>query len=180
MHEVKGLRAEDILAVDAMGCVTGMSRRYGYAPCGERAIALEPAGKGKRLCLIGVLSLEGFLGGLEVDGSVKGDVCEVFVEQVLTPHLGPGKLVLLDNVAFHRRESIRELIEAHGATVKFLPAYSPEFNPIEACWSKVKARVKQKAARTIDALQAAITDAIQHVTRQDAEGWFRHAGYQVQ
>ena len=88
--------------------------------------------------------------------------------------------VILDNISFHRRESIRDLIEAQGAQVKFLPAYSPEFNPIEECWSKLKAWIRKGAARTVEALQAGITDAIQHVTSKDAEGWFRHAGYQVQ
>lgn len=127
---------------------------------------------------MGALSVEGVLGGLEVDGTVTGDVFEVFVEHVLGPYLRPGKLGLLDNMSFHRRESIRELIEAQGATMKFLPAYSPEFNPIEECWSKVKAGLRKKAARTVPALQDALTEAIHQVTRGDAEGWFRHAGYQ--
>lgn len=177
---MKELQAEDLIAVDEMGCLTGMSRPYGYAPRGDRAVSYEPGGKGTRLSLIGALSMEGFLGGLEVEGTVNGDVFEVFVEQVVVPHLGPGKLVLLDNIAFHRRDSIRELIEAQGARVKFLPAYSPEFNPIEECWSTLKAWIRKKAARTVEALQEAITEAIQQVTSNNAEGWFRHAGYQVQ
>ena len=111
-------------------------------------------------------------------GSINGDVCEAFIEQVVVPHLRPGKVVLLDNIPFHHRESIRELVETQGATLKFLPAYSPEFNPIEECWSKLKAWLRRKAARTVPALQEAITEAIHQVTRSDAEGWFRHAGYQ--
>lgn len=174
----KTLRREDIITVDEMGCVTGMSRTYGYAPWGKRAVSYEPGRKGCRLSLIGALSSEGFLGGLEIEGSVNGDVFEAFVEQILVPQLRPGKVVIWDNVGFHRRESLRELIEAHGATVKFLPAYSPELNPIEACWSKLKAWLRKQAARTINALQEAITEAIQQVTLQDIEGWFRHAGYQ--
>lgn len=161
-----------------MGCVTGMSRTYGYAPRGERAVSYEPGGKGTRLSLIGALSVEGFLGGLELEGTVNGDVFEAFVEQVLVPQPRPGKVVIWDNVSFHRRESLQDLIEAHGAIVKFLPAYSPEFNPIEECWPKLKAWLRKKAARTIEALQEAITEAIQHITSKDAEGWFRHAGYQ--
>jgi transposase len=171
--------AEDIITVDEMGCVTGMSRTYGYAPCGTRAVSYEPGGKGHRLSLIGALSCEGFLGGLEIEGAVNGDVFEAFVEQVLVPQLRPGKVVIWDNVSFHRRESLRELIETHGATVTFLPAYSPELNPIEECWSKLKAWLRKKAARTITALQEALTEAIHQVTRKDIEGWFRHAGYQV-
>jgi transposase len=171
------LRAEDIIAVDEMGAVTGMSRTYGYAPRGERARSSEPAEKGTRLNVIGALSVDGFLGGLEVTGSVNGDVFEAFVEGIVVPHLRPGKVVLLDNVRFHHRESIREIIEAKGASVLFLPAYSPEFNPIEECWSKLKAWIRKRAPRTVEALQEAITEAIHQVTQSDSEGWFRHAGY---
>jgi len=176
-EDLKGLRAEDIIAVDEMGCVTGMSRSYGYAPRGERAVSYEPTGKGTRLNVLGALSVEGFLGGLEVTGSVNGEVFEVFIAQIVVPYLRPGKVVLLDNVPFHHRTSIQALIEEQGATVKFLPPYSPEFNPIEECWSKLKAWLRKLAARTVAALQQAITEAIQQVTQSDAEGWFRHAGY---
>jgi transposase len=177
-EEGKCFRAEDILAVDEMGCVTGMSRPYGYAPCGERVVSYEPAGKGRRLSLIGVLSVEGFLGGVEVTGSVNGDVFDAFLEQVVVPYLSPGKVVVVDNGWFHHRERIQEIIEGTGAIVKFLPAYSPEFNPLDAWWSKLNAWLRKKAARTVAALQEAITEAIQPVTPRDAEGWFRHAGYQ--
>jgi transposase len=171
------LRAEDLIAIDEMGVVTGMSRAYGYAPQGERAFSSEPAAKGTRLNVIGALSSEGFLGGLEVTGSVNGDVFEAFIEQIVVPHLRPGKVVILDNVPFHYREGIRDTIESTGARTLFLPAYSPELNPIEECWSKVKAWIKKCAPRTVKALQEAITEAIQQVTTGDAEGWFRHAGY---
>ena len=117
------------------------------------------------------------MGGLEVTGSVNGDVFEAFIEQIVVTHLRPGKVLLLDNVRFHHRESIRELVEATGAHVLFLPAYSPEFNPIEECWSKLKAWLRKRAARTVKGLQDAITEAIHLVTRSNAEGWFRHAGY---
>jgi transposase len=178
-EEQPRFRGEDLIVVDEMGCTTGMSRAYGYAPCGKRAVSYEPAGKGTRLSLMGALSVEGFLGGVEIEGAVNGDVCEAFVEQILVPHLRPGKVVIWDNVSFHHRESLRELIEAHGARVQFLPAYSPEFNPIEECWSKLKAWLRKRAARTLEALQEAITEAIQQVTAKDIEGWFRHAGYQL-
>lgn len=178
-EDQKTLLIEDIITVDEMGCVTGMSRTYGYAPCGKRAVSYEPGGKGTRLSLIGALSTEGFLGGLEIEGTVNGDVFEAFVEQVLVPQLRPGKVVIWDNISFHRRERLRDLIEAQGARVKFLPAYSPEFNPIEECWSKIKAWLRKKTARAIKALQEAITEAIQQVTLKDIEGWFRHAGYQI-
>ena len=174
------LPTDALIFLDEVGCETGMSRAYAYAPRGERAVVSEPGGKRTRLSLIGAISVTGFLGGLEVEGTVNGDVFEAFVEQIVVPHLTPRKVVLLDNVSFHHRDSIRELIEATGATVKFLPPYSPEFNPIEECWSKVKAWVRKRAARTVERLQMAITEAIQRISRKDAQGWFRHAGYKVQ
>jgi len=179
-EEMPALPTEDLIFLDEVGCETGMSRAYAYAPRGERAVSSEPGGNGTRLSVIGALSMAGFLGGLEVEGTVNGDVFEAFVEQILVPQLKPGKIVLLDNVSFHHRESMRDLIEATGATVKFLPAYSPEFNPIEECWSKLKAWLRKQAACTVKMLQTAITEAIQRIRGTDVRGWFRHAGYKVQ
>jgi len=179
-EELKTMHAEDVIAVDEMGCVTGMSRPYGYAPCGERATAYEPACKGTRISVLGALSVDGFLGGMEVTGSFNGDVFEAFIEQMVVPALCPGKIVILDNISFHHMDGIREMIEAKGAKAKFLPAYSPEFNPIEECWSKIKAWLRKKTDRTNDDLRASISEAIQRITSTDAQGWFRHAGYQVQ
>jgi len=176
-EEMAALQAEDIIAVDEMGCVTGMSRAYGSAPCGERAVSSEPVEQGTRLSVIGALSVDGFLGGIEVTGSVNGDVFKACIEQIVVPVLRPGKVGLLDNASFHHRESVQEMIEAQGATVKFLPAYSPEFNPIELCWSTVKAWIRKRFPRDVESLQHAITEAIHQVTTGNAEGWFRHAGY---
>jgi len=174
------LNAEELIFIDEMGCVTGMSRTYGYAPCGERAISSEPAVKGERLTVIGALTSDGFLGGLEIQGSVNGDVFETFITDVVVPHLRAGKIVLMDNASFHHRGDIQELIENYGAAVKFLPPYSPEFNPIEECWSKLKAWLRKQSARTAETLQIAITEAIGRITEKDAHGWFQHAGYQCQ
>ena len=171
------LRAEDLIAIDEMGCSTGMSRSHGYAPCGKRAVSYEPVGKGMRLNVLGALSPAGFLGGLEISGSVNGEVFEVFFEQIVVPHLGPGKIVLLDHVPFHYRDTIDDLLEGTGARLLFLPPYSPEWNPIEECWSKLKAWLRKRAAQTVETLQEALTEAIQQVTTRDAGGWFRHAGY---
>lgn len=169
----------DIIAIDEMGIVTGMSRAYGYARRGKRAIAAELAEKGTRLNVVGALTMEGFLGGLEVTGSVNGDVFEAFIEQVVLPHLRPGKLVLLDNATFHSREEIQAMIEATGARAMFLPRYSPEYNPIEACWSKLKAWIRKCSPETVAVLQRVFTQAIQQVSKRDAEGWFRHAGFLI-
>jgi transposase len=173
------IRPEEIIAIDEMGIVTGMSRAYGYARRGKRAISSELAAKGTRLSVVGALTVEGFLGGLEVTGTVNGDVFEAFIQQIVLPHLRPGKLVWLDNATFHHGESIQAMIEATGARVVFLPPYSPEFNPIEACWSKLKAWIRKQTPESVHILQRALTEAIQQVTKQDAAGWFRHAGFSL-
>lgn len=171
------LRPEDVVAIDEMGMVTGMSRTYGYAPCGQRAIAAELGGKGTRLSVVGALTVAGFLGGLEVTGTVNGDVFEAFLEQIVVPSLRPGTIVLLDNARFHHGEAIQAMIEATGARVVFLPRYSPEYNPIELCWSKLKAWIRKCSPESLTVLQQALTEAIQQVTKNDAAGWFRHAGF---
>ena len=173
------VRPEQIIAIDEMGIVTGMSRGYGYAPRGKRAMSAELAAKGTRLSVVGALTVDGFLGGLEVTGTVNGDVFEAFIEQIVVPHLQPGKVVLLDNATFHHGEAIQTIIEATGACVLFLPRYSPEYNPIETCWSKLKAWIRKCSPETVEVLQRAITQAIQQVSKRDAEGWFRHAGFSI-
>ena len=170
---------QDIIAIDEMGIVTGMSRTHGYARRGQRAVSAELAAKGTRLSVVGALTMEGFLGGLEVTGNVNGDVFEAFIEQIVVPHLRPGKVVLLDNATFHHGEAIQSMIEATGARVLFLPRYSPEYNPIEACWSKLKAWIRKCSPETIGVLQRVLTTAIQQVTTNDAAGWFRHAGFLI-
>ena len=157
-----------------------MSRLYGYAPCGERAVSSEPAAEGERLNTAGGLSPDGFTGGIEVSGTVNGEVSEESAEQILIPQLKPGKTVLTDNISFHHQESVTELTESHGAEVRFLPGYSPEFNPIEEFRSKIKARLRKKASKTVESLQKSITEAIQQVTLSDIRGWFKHAGYKIQ
>jgi len=177
MAQQPHVRPEAVVAIDEMGIVTGMSRAYGYAPRGKRAITAELGGKGTRLRVVGALTGDGFLGGWEVTGTVNGDVFEAFLEQIVVPHLRPGKVGLLANATFHHRESVQAMIEATGARVLFLPRYSPEDNPMELCWSKLKAWIKKWTPETITVLQRALTEAIQQVTEHDAAGWFRHAGF---
>ena len=171
--------AEEVIAMDERGIVTGMSRAYGYAPRGQRAVSAELAAKGTRLRVVGALTVDGFLGGLDVTGTVNGDVFEAFIEQVVLPHLRPGKLVLLANATCHQCEEIQTMSEATGARVLFLPRYSPEYNPIERCWSTLKAWIRNWSPATVAILQRALTQAIQQVSTRDAEGWFRHAGFLI-
>ena len=112
-----------------------------------------------------------------VDGAVNGDIFEAFAERVLVPELRPGDVVIMDNLSSHKRERVRELIESHDATLKFLPPYSPDLNPIELVFSKIKQALRSLAARTQEALWGAMQNVLDAVTGSDATNCFRHAGY---
>jgi transposase len=117
---------------------------------------------------------------MTVAGFVDGAAFLAFVQEVLVSQLRPGQVVVLDNLKAHKVAGVREAIEAVGARLLYLPPYSPDFSPIEECWSKIKAILRTKAARTLESLQQAITEAFAAITSQDAQGWFTHAGYCVQ
>ena len=171
-----------------------MTRLYGRAPKGERVLGSVPRDHGPNVTIIGSISLEGvdaamsfvrllkrYIIGLRIfgEGAVNGDIFRVFVEQVLAPTLCEGDVVLMDNLASHKVKGIEEAIQGRGAQLLYLPPYSPDFSPIEECWSKVKAWLKKVEARTIEALYEAIERAFDKVTRSDLAGWFQHCGYAV-
>jgi transposase len=128
---------------------------------------------------IGALDCTGIRTGLSVPGAIDGDTMVFFVEELLAPMLKPGELVFLDNCPIHKRDEIEELIDTRGAGVIFLPTYSPDLNPIELCWSKVKARLRALKPRTPEALLDALVEAFATVTVHDIRGWFEHCGYQL-
>ena len=154
-----------------------MTRLRGRAPVGERLIAKVPHGHWKTTTLIAALGIEGMRCSTVVDGPVNADVFEAFVEQVLVPQLGPGDVVIMDNLSSHKRCRTRELIEDAGATLMFLPPYSPDFNPIEMIFAKVKQLLRSLACRTRAALWDAMQSVLDQVTATDAANCFRHCGY---
>jgi transposase len=154
-----------------------MTRRYGRAPRGERAYGSVPRNRGKNTTLLASMSLEGMGAAMVVEGSTTQKVFEAYVERLLAPTLKPGQVVILDNLGAHKSEKVKQLIESRAASVIFLPAYSPDFNPIEEAFSKIKAILKKVAARACEALIEAIGRALKAVGRQDAWGWFAHCGY---
>ena len=156
-----------------------MTRLYGRAPKGERVIGSVPHDHGPNVTMIGSISLEGVDAAMSFEGAVNGDIFRVFVEQVLAPTLCEGDVVLMDNLSSHKVKGIEEAIQLRGAQLLYLPPYSPDYSPIEECWSKVKAWLKKVEARTIEALYEAIEHAFDEVTRSDIVGWFRHCGYAV-
>jgi transposase len=164
--------------IDETGCNLDMSRNYARAPKGERAVDRSgPRNTPASVSLIGALNLEGMLCSMQMDGAVDGAAFEVFVADCLCPRLQEGDFVLLDNLAAHGSARIQELIEARGAWLIYLPRYSPQLNPIEGAWSKLKAYLRQVAARCRLDLDAAISQGLARINGYDVEGWFFAAGY---
>lgn len=163
--------------LDECGTHTSLTRRYARAPKGQRAVGQVPRNRGRNLTLLAALSSRGVQAELVIEGGVNGHVFVAYVEQVLVPTLRPGDVVVLDNLGAHRVPMVRALIEAAGATVLFLPPYSPDLNPIEELFSKLKTRLRALAARTKGTLLSSIGHALATVTHADIQGWFRHAGF---
>jgi transposase len=164
--------------VDECGTHTSMTRLRARDPRGRRAYGRVPRNRGKNTTLIASMTLEGAMGpAMAVEGATDRRVFEAYVERFLAPTLSEGQIVLMDNLGAHKTERVRELVEARGAQVWFLPGYSPDLNPIEEAFSKVKALLKKAAARTKETLIEAIAEALAAATCEDARGWFVHSGY---
>lgn len=167
----------DLVFVDEMGINIDLAREYGRAAPGERVVDTKPSARGDNLSVIGALGYDELRAALSVPGAVDGDACLVFIKDVLAPRLRPGNIVLLDNVPTHKMAAIEEAVLAEDAKVKFPPPYSPDFSPIENCWSKVKTFLRRVAARTQKDLDAALSHALAMITGDDIKGWFAHCGY---
>ena len=156
-----------------------MTRLYGRAPRGARVVGSVPQNYGENVTLLAALSGTGISAVMTVEGATDGLVFLAYVEEVLAPTLSAGDIVVLDNLGAHKVEGVRAAIEGRGARLIYLPPYSPDLNPIEKMWSKVKALLRSAAARTRDALEAAIAAALDAVTADDCRGWFASCGYAV-
>ena len=169
--------------VDESGFHTSMTRLRARAPKGERAYAKVPRNRGKNQTLIAAITLEGAMveeAVMAVEGATNAQIFETYIEHFLGPTLEAGQVVVMDRLSAHRTERVRQLIEARGADLVFLPSYSPDLNPIEEAFSKIKAIVRKMEARTREALVEAIAKALRAVTPEDAMGWFKHCGYNVE
>ena len=163
--------------VDECGTHTSMTRLRARAPRGERAYGKVPRNRGPNTTLLASMGAEGMGPCLAVEGATTKLVFEAYVERVLAPSLSPGQVVVVDNLAAHKGDRVRELIEGRGCSLLFLPPYSPDFSPIEEAFSKVKGWLRKAAARTREALVEAIGRALDAVTARDARAWFAHCGY---
>lgn len=175
MQESLDLR--HLVFLDETGAKTNMTRLYGRAAGGSRARDKAPRGHWCTTTIIGAMRLDGSTACMAVDGATDKAVFREYVRCVLVPTLRPGDIVILDNLSAHKDREARDLIEAVGAELRFLPAYSPDFNPIEKMWSKIKTFLRAAKARTVEDLHETIASALQTITPKDAKGWFRLCGY---
>ena len=166
--------------VDESGMHTSMDRLRSRAPRGLRAYGKVPRNRGKNTTLIASMSLCGMGEAMCIRGATDAKAFEVYVEHFLAPTLLEGQVVVLDKLGAHRPQRVRELIEERGADLVFLPSYSPDLNPIEEAFSKIKNLLRKLGARTHDALLEAMEEALSRVTPDDAAGWFDHCGYEVE
>jgi transposase len=166
-----------LVFIDETAISTKMARRYGWAPQGERCRASVPFGHWKTTTLIAALRFDRVDAPMTIDGALDGDSFLAYVEQVLAPTLSAGETVVMDNIPVHKVAGVREAIAAKGAGVLHLPAYSPDFNPIEKSFSKIKSILQRIAARTADALQAAVGEALRSFTPDECRNYFAACGY---
>jgi transposase len=166
-----------LVFIDETWVKTNMTRRYGRAKCGHRLVAAVPHGHWKTTTFVGALRCDGLTAPLAIDGAINGELFLAYVEQVLVSTLKPGDVVIMDNLRVHKMTGVREAIEAAGAKLLFIPPYSPDLNPIELAFSKLKALLRAKAIRTAEALWKALGDLCDSFRPGECANYFRHDGY---
>ncbi len=170
---------ERLVFVDEMGLHTSLAPLYGYSRKGERVRLKVPRNRGKNTTLLAAMTLDGMGETMAVEGSTDQEVFDAYVEHVLAPTLETGQVVILDNLSAHKPARVRELIECRGCELIYLPSYSPDLNPIEEAFAKIKSILRQAGARTKDALVEVLGEALSAISAQDARGYFEHAGYRL-
>jgi transposase len=178
-EEVQPVQSNRLVFLDECGSNIARTRVYARAPKGKRAHGVLPRKRKKNVTVLASLSLSGRGEAMISEGSAHAILFEIYSEHFLVPSLKEGQIVVMDTLSIHKGRKVRELIEACGCQVLFLPAYSPDFSPIEEAFSKLKAALRRRGARTHESLQEAIAAALLTVTAADAAGWFRHCGYPV-
>lgn len=175
--EAATLPVECLHFVDESGINLGLTRRYGRAAPGIRVEDAVPFNPGPNVSVIAALSCRGVGAVMSLEGATDGPAFLAYIRQVLAPTLARGDVVVMDNLTAHKVAGIREAIEEKGAKVLYLSPYSPDFSPIEPCWSKIKTALRAAKARTREALDQALTAALATITPGDAQHWFSHCGY---
>jgi transposase len=177
---VGGVAPERLVFLDECGVLTTMSRLHGRSPRGTRACASAPFGHWTRITVLGALGADGIVGAMGVEAATGAAVFHAYLDEVLLPELRrtkPDAVLVMDNLPAHKAPKVRALLDRSGFAYRYLPACSPDLNPIEPAWAKVKAELRRVAARTVDALHEALGPALGAITPQHAAGFFRHCGY---
>ena len=177
---VGGIGPERLVFLDECGVLTNMVPLHGRSPRGTRALGSAPFGHWTRVTVLGALGAEGIVGAMGVEAATSAAVFLAYLDGVLLPELRrtkPDALLVMDNLPAHKAPKVRALLDRSGFAYRYLPAYSPDLNPIEPAWAKVKAELRRVAARTADALHEACGPALAAITPQHAAGFFRHCGY---
>ena len=156
-----------------------MTRNYGRAPRGQRVKEATPQGHWQTVTMLAVLTLRGLEAPMTIAEPTDGDIFLAYLEQVLCPRLRPGQVVIMDNLSAHKVEGVRQQIEAAGARLLYLPPYSPDLNPIEPAWSKLKQLLRAAKARTSEALETAVAEGLAAISPANAVAWFSHCGYSL-
>jgi transposase len=180
IERIHATEPERLIFLDESGVTTSMTRLRARCLGGKRIQEATPGGHWKILTVLGAMSLRGMIATMTIEAATDADIFLAYVAQVLSPKLKPGDVVIMDNLSSHKVSGVREWIEKAGAELLYLPAYSPDLNPIEKAWAKLKQRLRSAKARTKDALDQAITDALLLISADDAKAWFRLPFNQVQ
>jgi transposase len=168
-----------VVFLDETSTHTSFTRTHGRAPKGERVVGQAPRNHGPNISCLAALSSTGICSALAIPGPVDGEVFQTWLQAELLPRLTAGTTIVLDNLSVHRGAGVRALVAAAGCSLRFLPAYSPDFNPIELTFSRLKTYLRAVAGRTFDAVVSAIGESFNTVTAQQAVAWYRHCGYSV-
>lgn len=174
---MKDIEEEQWVFVDETWFNTQMSRYWGWTEKGARLPEAIPAGHWRSFTLLGAMNHGGLLATMTVESATDADVFLTFLDEVLIPQLRAGQIVVMDNLRAHKVAQVRDKIEAAGAHLLYLPPYSPDFNPIEKCWAKIKQVLRSLKARTSEALDSAMTEALATISSANAQGWLHHCGY---
>jgi len=166
-----------VVFIDETWAKTNMTRIYGRAPQGVRLVEKTPCGRWQTTTFLGALRAEGFVAPLTVEGAINGSLFRAWVEQHLAPTLRPGDVVVMDNLSSHKVTGVRQAIEAVGAELRYLPPYSPDLNPIELAFSKLKKLLRDGAERTVDKLTALCGRVLDHFSEHECRNYFQHCGY---
>jgi len=175
----KEIDAERLVFVDEMGANISLAPLYAWSRRGERAFASVPRNWGKNVTLLASMTIKGMGPCLAVEGSTTSEVFEAYLERALVASLRPGQVVVMDNLTAHKGSRVRELIEGRGCELLYLPPYSPDFNPIEEAFAKLKTLLRRAEARSREVLIEAMGWALEMLTARDARNFFEHRGYRA-